>query len=653
MNTLVTLTRVPKSIKTFIQVAFDTTIISGMLFLLAINLDVPNIGQDLYLILGAACCFTLLAYSFNIYQSFVRFFALSNMVKILILVSALYIVVFIVGMYGIEDLHILFASCLTTFSLLVLPRVILRELLGTVSSVNKSTVAVLGNGFESYELFELLKRSKKFQPRFFLRDDLDILRVPMTSFTQVPLSKFINNHIKYKIDLVGIPNSLLDKNQTNQAIELLEPLGIPLLKSSGVDNLFNSTAKDLSLVPLSLNDLTFRESQPPIQKLINRSVLGKTVLVTGGGGSIGSELCRQILIGNPKNLIVLDCSEYNLYQIEQNLNAATSSETSKVDIHFTLCSVRDDIGLSTVFENHDIEVVYHAAAFKHVPLVETNPLVSFDNNVLGTKLICELAIKFKVPAFTLISTDKAVNPTNFMGVTKRLAELLCQAFNYNQSVTKFSIVRFGNVLGSSGSVIPKFEKQIKYGGPITVTHPDITRYFMSITEAAQLVIQASAMAKGGDVFVLDMGEPIKIIELAKRLCSLRGLTSFCIAEGTDFGDIEIKITGLRVAEKLFEELLVNNNAKATEHPRIFSAQEDPPDLEKLSRRLDQLCTSIQHKEEQNIQKILSQIAGLNYPIKNLLEFCSRFNQPNNIGAVPDNLRTGYNVKHEKKPFKSL
>ena len=464
------LTRAPKAVKTFIQIIFDTTIMSGMLLLLATNLAALNVVQNLHLIVTGSFCFTFIMYFAGLYQSFVRFFTLSNMIKIFILVSFLYIGIAIVGGFGIDELQILSIFFLTTFSVLVLPRVILRELLGTVSSIDKLKVAVLGNDFESYELFDLLKRSKKFQPIFMLGVDLGNLGLPVASLNYIPLPKFINNHSKFQADIVGIPKDLLGKAQTNQAIELLEPLGIPLLKASSLDNLLEPTIGDVSLVPLSLTDLTFREAQVPVQKLIDRNVAGKTVLVTGGGGSIGSELCRQILSAKPEKLIVLDCSEYSLYQIEQNLNELSSSKYVRLELEFVLCSVRDRIGMHSVFKKHDIDVVYHAAAFKHVPLVEMNPLVSFDNNVLGTKLVCELAVEFKVPSFTLISTDKAVNPTNFMGVTKRLAEMLCQAFGDKQDSTKFSIVRFGNVLGSSGSAIPKFEKQIKDGGPITVLY---------------------------------------------------------------------------------------------------------------------------------------------------------------------------------------
>ena len=617
------LTSAPKAVKTSMQIVFDATTIFGMLLLLETNVAEPHVVQNWHLIVMASICFTLIMYFSGFYQSFVRFFTSSNMMKIFIVTLSIYIVFAFVGGLGISEFYILFICFVTTFSILVLPRVFLRELLRTLPSTNKLKVAVLGTDFESYELYDLLKRSKKFQPILLLRIDLDTEGFSTTSLNYIPLTKFINNHTRYQADIVGIPKELLDKAQTNQAIELLEPLGIPLLKASSLDSLLEPTVGDVSLLPLSLTDLTFREVHVPVQKLIDRNIVGKTVLVTGGGGSIGSELCRQILSAKPEKLIILDCSEYNLYQVEQDLNELSSSKCLKFDLEFVLCSVRDRIGMYNVFENNGIDVVYHAAAFKHVPIVEMNPLVSFDNNVLGTKLVCELAVEFKVPSFMLISTDKAVNPTNFMGVTKRLAEMLCQAFGDKQDVTKFSIVRFGNVLGSSGSAIPKFEKQIKDGGPITVTHKEITRYFMSLTEAAQLVIQASAMIKGGDIFILEMGQPVKILDLAKRMCSLRGLSTFCTSEGTHSGDIEIKITGLRVAEKLYEELLVDDNAEATEHPRIFSAQEEFIELEKISRLIDALFSAINHKDEKNIQIVFSLLTGLRYSSKHISDFCSR------------------------------
>jgi FlaA1/EpsC-like NDP-sugar epimerase len=298
------------------------------------------------------------------------------------------------------------------------------------------------------------------------------------------------------------------------------------------------------------------------------------VLVTGAGGSIGSELCRQILAVAPAKLLLIEQSEFALYAIHQELEeklAALDAATPPVLVSL-LASVQDDDRMREIMSTWHPDTVYHAAAYKHVPLVEHNPAAGIKNNVLGTLRTAQAAAENGVTDFVLISTDKAVRPTNVMGASKRLAEMALQALAATQTGTKFSMVRFGNVLGSSGSVVPKFRQQIRNGGPITLTHSEVTRYFMTIPEAAQLVIQAGAMAKGGDVFVLNMGQPVRIMDLARRMVELSGLT--VKDEQNPDGDIEIAVTGLRPGEKLYEELLIGDNPKPTVHPRIMKAQED-------------------------------------------------------------------------------
>ena len=301
------------------------------------------------------------------------------------------------------------------------------------------------------------------------------------------------------------------------------------------------------------------------------TLLGKSVLVTGAGGSIGSELCRQILRVGPKAVVLFEISEAALYQIDKELNALAKKIGADVDIVPLLGSVQDQVRVHEIMERFEIDTVYHAAAYKHVPMVERNIIEGACNNVLGTLRTAKAAIGAGVKNFVLVSTDKAVSPTNVMGATKRLAEQTLQALQGTTNTIRFSMVRFGNVLESSGSVVPLFREQIQHGGPVTVTHPEIIRYFMTIPEAAQLVIQAGAMAKGGDVFVLDMGEPVKILDLAKRMIALTGL-SVRDAANPD-GDIAIEFTGLRPAEKLYEELLLGENVSGTDHPRIMSAEE--------------------------------------------------------------------------------
>ncbi|KIF82717.1 polysaccharide biosynthesis protein [Noviherbaspirillum autotrophicum] len=321
---------------------------------------------------------------------------------------------------------------------------------------------------------------------------------------------------------------------------------------------------------LDIDDLLGRDPVAPNHILLGKNIIDKVVLVTGAGGSIGSELCRQILKIGPNTLLLIEQSEFALYEIHQELQSKLDG--SAVKLVPLLASVRDEDRMQEIMSTWRPDTVYHAAAYKHVPLVEHNPTEGIKNNVLGTLTAAKAAAERGVTDFVLISTDKAVRPTNIMGASKRLAEMVLQALAATSQSTKFTMVRFGNVLGSSGSVVPKFRQQIRDGGPITLTHPEITRYFMTIPEAAQLVIQAGAMAKGGDVFVLDMGQSVKIMDLARRMIELSGLT--VKDESNPDGDIEIEVTGLRPGEKLYEELLIGNNPKSTSHPRIMKAHED-------------------------------------------------------------------------------
>jgi FlaA1/EpsC-like NDP-sugar epimerase len=321
---------------------------------------------------------------------------------------------------------------------------------------------------------------------------------------------------------------------------------------------------------LDIDDLLGREPVMPNHILLAKNVVGKVVLVTGAGGSIGSELCRQILAVGPEKLLLIEQSEFALYAIHQELEEKLSDK--KTILVPLLASAQDEDRMREIMSTWHPDTVYHAAAYKHVPLVEHNPAEGIKNNVMGTLRTAQAAAEHGVADFVLISTDKAVRPTNIMGASKRLAEMALQALAATNPGTKFSMVRFGNVLGSSGSVVPKFRQQIRDGGPITLTHPEITRYFMTIPEAAQLVIQAGAMAKGGDVFVLDMGQSVKIMDLARRMVELSGLS--VRDETNPDGDIEIQITGLRPGEKLYEELLIGDNPKPTPHPRIMKAHED-------------------------------------------------------------------------------
>jgi FlaA1/EpsC-like NDP-sugar epimerase len=367
---------------------------------------------------------------------------------------------------------------------------------------------------------------------------------------------------------------------------------------------------------VDIADLLGRDSVPARAQLLERCIKGQVVLVTGAGGSIGSELCRQILLLGPTTLLLFDHSEFNLYTILSELEQRVARESLAVKLLPILGSVRNHPKLLDIMKTWHVVTVYHAAAYKHVPMVEHNIAEGVINNVVGTLNTVQAALQAGVANFVLISTDKAVRPTNIMGSTKRLAELTLQALSretapvmfgdkgnvYQVNKTRFIMVRFGNVLGSSGSVIPRFHKQIQSGGPVTVTHPKITRYFMTIPEAAQLVIQAGSMGEGGDVFVLDMGEPVKIVELAEKMVHLSGLS--IRSERNPHGDISIEFTGLRPGEKLYEELLIGDNVASTEHPMIMSAHEDFLSWEVLKVRLTQLLAAVEADDYVAVRQIL-------------------------------------------------
>lgn len=353
---------------------------------------------------------------------------------------------------------------------------------------------------------------------------------------------------------------------------------------------------------IELEDLLGRDPVPPHPELIDRCIRDKVVMVTGAGGSIGAELCRQIVLASPRELILLDSSEYALYNIERELRTVLEAADIELELVTLLGSVQDKRRLRRIYGTFDVQTVYHAAAYKHVPLVEYNIAEGVANNIFGTWNAAEAAIDAGVETFVLVSTDKAVRPTNIMGASKRFAEMLCQAVGSDQESTRFCMVRFGNVLGSSGSVVPLFREQIKSGGPLTVTHPEVTRYFMTIPEAAQLVLQASAMGLGGDVFVLDMGEPIRILDLAHRMVRLSGYNVH--DEEHPDGEIEVAFTGLRPGEKLYEELMLGDNVTGTGHPMIMRAEDEYPSLLQLQNWLQELDDHCDQMDCDSIKSVL-------------------------------------------------
>ncbi|CAK0775240.1 FlaA1/EpsC-like NDP-sugar epimerase [Gammaproteobacteria bacterium] len=467
--------------------------------------------------------------------------------------------------------------------------------LGTAETDQMQRVAIYGAGQAGNMLANALKSGREYYPQIFIDDNPQLQNTTIGGIKVYPSSQLKKLVAIKRINSILLAIPSLTRHQQREIFDRLEPLKIQIKITPPIINLVKGISRVEDMRQIEIEDLLGRDPVEPNLKLLSVGITGKTVMVSGAGGSIGSELCRQIINLNPLRLILLDNSEFGLYSIDQELQNLKSTQGLDVEILTFMGSVLDYEKCKDILSTFTVNTIYHAAAYKHVPLVEYNPVEGIRNNVFGTLNFAKAADTTGVECFILISTDKAVRPTNVMGATKRLSELILQSFSHQGSRTRFSMVRFGNVLGSSGSVVPLFRKQILNGGPITITHPEITRYFMTITEAAQLVLQTGSMATGGDVFVLDMGEPIRITELATRMVHLSGHE--IKTPETPNGTIEIKYTGLRPGEKLYEELLIGTNFTITDHPLIMRAQEAEVDwqfLEATLKQLEEACIRNDH-----------------------------------------------------------
>ncbi len=497
-------------------------------------------------------------------------------------------------------------------------RAIIRFWLNQHSSREKGfsveRILIYGAGSSGIQIANALSHARHYAIIGFMDDDTSLQNKTINGW---PVYNPIElNHILVQHKINGVLLALPSISKARR-FEILESFRDKAVHVRSLPTISDITSGSLSLADiqeLDVDDLLGRTAIPPDNGLMAKNIANKVVLVTGAGGSIGSELCRHILLQNPRVLLLLDHSEYGLYKIHQELIARknTRSSFAQTQLIPLLANVRDTARLALIFAKWKPHTIYHAAAYKHVPMVEHNVAEGVATNVLGTYNTAAAALQAGASHFVLISTDKAVRPTNVMGASKRTAELVLQAFaatqaQNNNDGTTFTMVRFGNVLDSSGSVVPLFRNQIKNGGPITLTHPEITRYFMTIPEAAQLVIQAAAMAKGGDVFVLDMGESVKIMDLAKRMVALSGLS--IQNESHPNGDIEIKITGLRPGEKLYEELLIGDNPSLSQHPKIMRANEDYLNWEQLHPQLDRLLQYLNNNDVEQIKLVLSELVN--------------------------------------------
>lgn len=501
----------------------------------------------------------------------------------------------------------------TTAGLMSVGRLFLREVFYLVRKTDKPNVVLYGAGDAGRQLLTSFAQSSSHRVVAMVDDSPALHGTEVHGVRIYPPTELANLQQRYQVQAVILAAPSISRQRKSEILQQLENLGLPLKAVPSVSDILTGRKSVADLQQIAIEEVLGRDPVSPNPELMRRKVVGRSVMVTGGGGSIGTELCLQIATLSPTRLVIVESSEFALYHVVTALQDRKLSNDLKVIP--ILQSVLNEKALIDCMQEHSVETVFHAAAFKHVPLVELNPFAGLQNNVFGTLSALNAAQAAGVRDFVLISTDKAVRPTNIMGASKRLAELVAQAYAMRQQGMCVAMVRFGNVLSSSGSVIPRFKEQIQAGGPVTVTHPEITRFFMTIPEAVELVLQASGLAQGGEVFLLEMGEPVRIVDLAKRMIRLSGYrpvireeSAVTTSAATDVQrDIQITYTGLRPGEKLYEELLISGDAQATEHPKIFKAEEHSVTWDELEPALSQLRSAIHTKNIEQVRKVLEQL----------------------------------------------
>lgn len=569
------------------------------------TLDVPITARELSALAITISLSLFLFARMGMYRAILRYLTLPTMVTVAGCVCVSGLILAMAGFFTQSTIPRSVPIIYISISVLLIgsPRLLVRNLIILLSQKNydgKEKVVIYGAGYTGHQLALALQGTHYHV--FAFVDDKKSLHGTVLANKKIYSPSLIENFITTN----GVSKILLalgdaPKSRRAEVIGRLEALSISVQTVPAITNILSGKASIDHLKDVDVEDLLGRDPVQPNANLLHACIMSKVVMVTGAGGSIGSELCRQIITQKPKILILLELNEYSLYRIERELLQLAEAAKLSVKVISLLGSAQHEQRVENIMRSYGVQTVYHAAAYKHVPLVEQNIVEGVRNNIFGTWYCAEAAIKTGVESFVLVSTDKAVHPTNVMGASKRMAELVLQGLSQRQNATRFTMVRFGNVLGSSGSVVPLFRQQIKNGGPITLTHVDITRYFMTIPEAAELVIQAGSMGLGGDVFVLDMGDPVKILDLAKRMINLSGLS---IKDETNpDGDISIKCTGLRPGEKLFEELLIGENVIGTDHTRIMRAEENRLSWLEVKNILDELegaCNRWRCDEVKNI-----------------------------------------------------
>ena len=602
--------------KVFLAAATDAALAVGLLFVAyaLVQTDVFVAWHScLPLLIWAAIIAPICFYFTGLYKEITRYIGPIFAVRVVAGVALLTVALLIVSFYTTRVANLPRTVPVIYFVMTTLAvggtRLGARWLLlGKGGHSKKYKVAIFGAGAAGIGLHSALIHGREQTVVAFIDDDpklqgRKIRNVPVYSSENIA-------HVFAKHDIKALLLALPSASRARRLklVQKATAYGVRVLTVPTLAELDDGTASVGQLRPVKVDDLLGRTPVAANEELMHRHIAGKSVLVTGAGGSIGSELCRKIVEAGPTRLVLLDQCEHNLYVIEKEIRHMLAKRGAEMLLETSLGSVNDRVLLDRLLVAQRIETVYHAAAYKHVPMVEKHETAGVETNVFGTLTMAQAALHAGVKAFIFVSTDKAVRPTSVMGASKRLAEIILQSMNeISNGRTVFSMVRFGNVLGSSGSVIPLFQEQLERGGPVTVTHAEMVRYFMTIPEAASLVIQAGAMAKGGEVFVLDMGEPVKIIDLAKNMIRLAGRT--LRNEDHPTGEIEIQITGMRPGEKLYEELLISSDATTTEHVSIGLAREPFESWNSLEAKLDRLQTAVDQRDDGVVRKLLGELVG--------------------------------------------
>ena len=605
-----------RSHKRLVSVAIDSVfLLVAFWAALLVRLDAVSVltNSTYWLLIVLVVPVSIMVFAkLGLYRAVLRYMGLQALTAIIVGVLASTVSLVLIAYYSEANLPRTVPIIYAAFALVFVggTRAMVRSLVGSGLKRVGEPVIIYGAGVSGRQLVTSLVQSHEYYPFAFVDDDATLHGTVIQGVhvhSPSIIKKLITQKAATKV-LLAMPSASRSRRQ--EILVKLEPLAVQVLTLPAMADLVSGNKLYSDIKEVEIDDLLGRDAVTPRCDLMVANIRNKVVMVTGAGGSIGSELCRQILKQSPKKLVLFELSEFALYTIERELSATAFELGLDVKILPIMGSVQRENRVQAVMQSFRVQTVYHAAAYKHVPLVEHNVVEGVRNNIFGTLYTARAAIAAKVETFVLISTDKAVRPTNIMGTTKRMAELALQALSKEPHQTRFCMVRFGNVLGSSGSVVPLFRKQIANGGPVTVTHREITRFFMTIPEASQLVIQAGAMGKGGDVFVLDMGKSVKIVDLAAKMIRLSGFE--VKDELNPDGDIAIEFSGLRPGEKLYEELLIGDDVTGTEHERIMTANESYlswKELEVILNRLDKACHEFNHEAIREI--LLSAPTGFN------------------------------------------